>query len=303
MRKSEVSFPGLSVLIPVYNRDVTPLVSALLAQAADWSGPVEIHCLDDASEPRYRRLNQALADLPGVCYQELPHNVGRAAIRNQLAAAARHEWLLLLDNDSLLPDDQFLARYAAARLLAPVLVGGTTYEAQPPAEPALYLRWLYGRRREARPAALRQRAPHGQLTLNNMLVQAAVFRRFGLDETLTRYGHEDTKFGWLLRQAGTAVHHLDNPVLHDGLEPAAVFLGKTHDAVRNLARLYHAEGLGADTKLLKAALQLRRWGLGEAVRVAFALRQQQVRRNLLSGQPSLRQLDALKLYWLLTELK
>lgn len=183
-----------------------------------------------------------------------------------------------------------------------MLVGGTAYELHAPATTELHLRWLYGRHREARPAAVRQRAPHGQLTLNNMLVRADVFQRFGLDESLTRYGHEDTKFGWLLRQAGVAVHHLDNPVLHDGLEPAAVFLRKTREAVRNLARLYRAEGLGADTKLLKAALQLHRWGLGEAVRGAFRLRQPQVRRNLLSDRPSLRQLDALKLYWLLTEL-
>ena len=294
---------GLSVLIPVYNRDVTGLVRALLAQAPDWPGAVEIHCLDDGSGAAARLLNQELVAMPGVCYQELPRNVGRAAIRNQLARAARYEWLLLLDNDSLLPDARFLARYAAARHAAPVLVGGTAYEPAAPAATELRLRWLYGRRREARPAALRQHAPHGQLTLNNMLVQADVFRQFGLDESLTRYGHEDTKFGWLLRQSGIRVQHLDNPVLHDGLEPAALFLQKTHDAVRNLARLYHAEGLGADTKLLKAALQLRRWGLSEAVRAAFALRQRQVRRNLLSTQPSLRQLDALKLYWLLTELK
>ncbi|SHK76311.1 glycosyltransferase family 2 protein [Hymenobacter psychrotolerans] len=295
--------PGLSVLIPVYNRDVTPLVHALLDQAAGWPGTLEIHCLDDGSKEALRLPNRALAALPGVCYQELPCNVGRAAIRNQLAGAAKQEWLLLLDNDSLLPDAQFLARYAAACHLAPVLVGGTAYEPAAPAATELHLRWLYGRRREARPAALRQRAPHGQLALNNMLVRADLFRRFGLDESLTRYGHEDTKFGWLLRQAGVEVLHLDNPVLHDGLEPAAQFLQKTHDAVRNLAGLYRAEGLGADTKLLKAALQLHRWGLGEAVRGAFQLRQQQVRRNLLSAQPSLRQLDALKLYWLLTELK
>ena len=294
---------GLSVLIPVYNRNVTPLVRALLAQAADWPGPLEICCFDDGSTEAQRVPNRSLAALPGVRYQELPHNIGRAAIRNQLATAASYEWLLLLDNDSLLPDNQFLARYAAARHLAPVLVGGTAYETAAPASKELRLRWLYGRRREARPAARRQRAPHGQLTLNNMLVRAEVFLRFGLDETLTRYGHEDTKFGWLLRQAEVAVQHLDNPVLHDGLEPAAQFLQKTHDAVRNLARLYRAEGLGADTKLLKAALQLHRWGLGEAVRGAFRLRQQQVRRNLLSTQPSLRQLDALKLYWLLTELR
>lgn len=293
---------GLSILIPVFNRNVTLLVAALQAQTADWDGPVEILCLDDGSREEQKLANRQLAALPSVCYQELPHNVGRAAIRNRLASAARYEWLLLLDNDSLLPDSRFLARYMAARTHAPVVVGGTTYEHTAPHLPELYLRWLYGRQREARSAAVRQHAPHGQLTLNNMLVQADVFRRFGLDEQLTRYGHEDTKFGWLLRQAGIAVQHLDNPVLHDGLEPATVFLRKSHEAVRNLALLYRAEGLGSDTKLLKAALQLRRWGLAEAVRGAFRLRQKQVRRNLLSTQPSLRHLDALKLYWILAEL-
>ncbi|MBX0290168.1 glycosyltransferase [Hymenobacter sp. HSC-4F20] len=294
---------GLSVLIPVFNHDVRPLVHALLAQASDWPGLVEIHCLDDGSQEVYRRKNRELALQPGVRYRELEQNVGRAAIRNQLAAEAGHEWLLLLDNDSLLPDAHFLARYAAACSQAPVLSGGTAYEAVPPHEEALRLRWLYGRRREARPAAVRQRAPHRQLTLNNLLIRADVFCRLGLDESLTRYGHEDTKFGWLLRRAGATVVHLDNPVLHNGLDPAPIFLQKTHDAVRNLVQLYRSEGLGADTKLLQAALRLQRWGLSKAVRVAFGLRREQVRRNLLSNRPSLRQLDALKLYWLLNELR
>ncbi|MBC6989169.1 glycosyltransferase family 2 protein [Hymenobacter sp. BT491] len=294
--------PGLSILIPVYNRDVTGLVRALLAQAPAWDGPVEIICLDDASEVAFAALNRGLASLAAVRYEELPENVGRAIIRNRLAAAAHHPWLLLLDNDSVLPDADFLSRYAHNRDRAPVLVGGTIYPAAPPTDPALRLRWLYGRLREARPAALRQRNSHNQLTLNNMLIQADVFRRFGLDEQLTDYGHEDTKFGWLLRAAGVAVHHLDNPVLHDGLESASIFLQKTHDAVRNLARLYLTEGLGRETKLLRTALRLRRLGLSEAVRAAFRLRYQQVQLNLLSGKPNLRQLDALKLYWLLEEL-
>ncbi|WP_167855567.1 glycosyltransferase family 2 protein [Hymenobacter fodinae] len=294
--------PALSVLIPVFNRDVTPLVRALLGQAHTWGGPVEIRCLDDGSGEEVRCLNRALATIGTVHYDELPQNIGRAAIRNVLAAQAQYEWLLLLDNDSLLPDEHFLARYAAACHQAPVLVGGTTYLAAPPSSPSLLLRWLYGRRREARPAAVRQRAPHGQLSLNNLLIKAEVFRRLGLDESLTRYGHEDTKFGWLLRRANIPVVHLDNPVLHDGLEPATIFLQKTHDAVRNLVQLYRTEGLGTDTKLLQAALRLQRWGLAEAVCIAFRLRQHQVRRNLHSRHPSLRQLDALKLYWLLREL-
>jgi hypothetical protein len=299
---TNLTAPALSVLIPVFNRDVTPLVRALLEQAPAWGGLVEIRCLDDGSTEAIRAQNRPLANMAAVQYDELPHNIGRAAIRNKLATQAQYEWLLLLDNDSLLPDSQFLARYAAALTQAPVVVGGTAYESTPPSSPGLLLRWLYGRHREARPAAVRQHAPHGQLTLNNLLIKADVFRQLGLDESLTRYGHEDTKFGWLLRRAGLPVLHLDNPVLHDGLEPAAIFLQKNHDAVRNLVQLYRAEGLGTDTKLLSAALRLQRWGLGEAVCAAFRLRQQQVHRNLLSARPSLRQLDALKLYWLLSEL-
>ncbi|UOG76725.1 glycosyltransferase [Hymenobacter tibetensis] len=295
---------GLSILIPVFNRNVTALVQALLAQVPDWGGPVEILLFDDASAKEFRQLNRPLGKLAGVRYQQLPRNVGRAAIRNQLAAAAQHPWLLLLDNNISLPDASFLARYsdAASQDQGLVLVGGTIYTPAPPADPACLLRWHYGNHREARPAPVRQQKAYAQFTLKNVLVWADIFRKIGLDESLTRYGHEDTKFGWQLREAGIPIHHLPNPVLHDGLEPAAEFLEKTHEAVRNLALLYRAEGLGSDTKLLKAALQLHRWGLGEAVRVAFQLRQDQVRRNLLSVTPSLRQLDALKLYWMLTEL-
>ena len=126
---------GLSVLIPIFNWDVHELVNSLAAQLEDWNGPVEIILLDDGSQDNFRKLNRTLATQPNVRYKELPHNVGRAAIRNQLAAVAQHEWLLLLDNDSLLPDTRFLARYAAARDRAAVLIGGTRYKATPPPDP------------------------------------------------------------------------------------------------------------------------------------------------------------------------
>ncbi|RAK69630.1 glycosyltransferase [Hymenobacter edaphi] len=293
---------GLSVLIPVYNWPVEGLVRALLAQLSDWPGPAEILLLDDGSAPAFRQRHRPLAALPGVQYAELPRNVGRAAIRNQLAARAQYPWLLLLDNDSSLPDAQFLARYAAAAAQAPVLVGGTCYAPTPPAEATLRLRWHYGRQREQRPAARRQPQPYAQLTINNLLIQAEVLRRFSLDERLTRYGHEDTKFGWHLRAAGVPVLHLDNPVLHDGLEPAEVFLRKSRDAVRNLAVLYRAEGLGTDTRLLHAALRLRRLGLAGGARRTLQALEPRLRRQVLGAAPNLRALDLLKLLWLLQEL-
>ncbi|MGY3087576.1 glycosyltransferase involved in cell wall biosynthesis [Hymenobacter sp. UYAg731] len=293
---------GLSVLIPVYNRAVGELINSLLAQLTAWPGPVEILLLDDFSGEKFRRLNRPLGRLANVSYRELPQNVGRAAIRNQLATAAQHEWLLLLDNDSLLPDARFLARYAAARHRAAVLIGGTCYEAKPPADPALYLRWHYGQAREARPAAVRQAAPYGQLTINNALIRADIFRQFPLDERLTGYGHEDTKFGVELAAAQVAILHLDNPVLHDGLEPAAVFLHKSEQAVCNLAQVYRQDGLGTDSRLLQLALRLHRLGLAPAARVTLGAAVPAVRRQLLSAAPRLALLDLLKLFWLLREL-
>ncbi|WP_210515854.1 glycosyltransferase family 2 protein [Hymenobacter terricola] len=293
---------GLSILIPAFNWNINRLVNSLVAQRADWNGPLEIIVLDDGSPEECRLLNRPLATRPSVRYHELPRNVGRAAIRNQLAAAAQHEWLLLLDNDSLLPDARFLARYAAVQAHAAVLIGGTCYEATPPAEPALYLRWLYGRNREARPAAVRQTAPYSQLTINNALVRAEVFRQFPLDERLTGYGHEDTKFGVELAAAHVPVLHLDNPVLHDGLEPAAVFLHKSEQAVRNLALGFRQDGLGTDSRLLQTAVRLRRLGLAPAARVALGAAAPALRRQLLSRAPRLRLFDLLKLHWLLREL-
>lgn len=296
---------GLSILIPIFNRAVSELVNSLLAQLPDWPGPAEISLLDDGSAEEFRVQNRALAVLPNVIYRGLPTNVGRAAIRNQLAASAKYEWLLLLDNDSLLPDQQFLARYAQAQAQAPIsaalFVGGTTYEAAPPADAARRLRWLYGRAREMRPAAERQRDAGSQLTINNALINSELLKSFPLDERLSSYGHEDTKFGLELRRAGIKVCHLDNPVLHDGLEPAAVFLAKSQQAVRNLALVLRTDGLGAATHLVQAAERLRRVWLAGPVQATLGRLEPVLRRNLLSVYPSLRALDALKLLWLLRE--
>ena len=294
---------GLSILIPVFNRDVAQLVHSLQAQLPDWPGPAEIRLLDDGSTEEFKKQNRRLAMLPHVAYQELATNVGRAAIRNRLAASAEHEWLLLLDNDSLLPDHQFLARYAQAQTAGPpaLFIGGTAYEATPPADPVLRLRWLYGRAREMRPATVRQRDPGGQLSINNALLPKELLKRFPLDERLSGYGHEDTKFGLELSRAGVAVRHLDNPVLHDGLEPAAIFLAKSHQAVRNLAQVLRTDGLGTATRLVQAAERLRRARLAGITQAALAALEPALRRNLLGNSPSLRALDALKVLWLLRE--
>ncbi|MFD1875335.1 glycosyltransferase family 2 protein [Hymenobacter bucti] len=292
---------GLSILIPIFNREVSHLVHSLRVQLSDWPGPAEIRLLDDDSAEEFRVQNRPLAALPRVFYQELPANVGRAAIRNQLVARAEQEWVLLLDNTSQVPDGQYLARYAAALGQAPVLAGGVRYASQVPAEPALRLRWLYGRQREARSLAPRCAAPYDQLLVNNLLLKKEILERFPLNESLRGYGHEDTKLGWQLAAAGVPIHHLDNPILHAGLETAAAFVQKSEQAVANLARLLREDNLLIKSSLTQTAGRLRRVGLAAGAQAALALGEPLLRRNLLGARPSLRALDALKLLWLLRE--
>jgi glycosyltransferase involved in cell wall biosynthesis len=292
---------GLSILIPIFNREVSELVHALHAQAPAWHAPTEIRLLDDGSAEQYRVINRSLAALPGVVYHELAANVGRAAVRNQLVFSAKYEWVLLLDNTSQVPASHYLARYAAALGQAPVVAGGVRYAHQAPAEPALRLRWLYGRQREARSLAQRQAAPHDQLLVNNLLLQKAVLQQFPLDQSLRGYGHEDTKLGWQLAAAGVPIYHLDNPIVHAGLEAAAAFLEKSEQAVHNLARLLREDNLGANSQLAQTARRLHRLHLAARARAVLTLSEPLLRRNLLSNSPSLKALDALKLLWLLQE--
>ncbi len=314
---------SLSILLPVYCWPIGPLLTALHAQAVAEPGlAFEILAYDDASpDPDLCAANRAAAaTLPHVRYHNLPHNVGRAAIRNLLAAAAAHSWLLFLDADSGLPDAQFLARYRravaatappkptsqpAAKPAPPrAFIGGTAYTATPPADPALRLRWTYGRAREQRLAAERQRAPYAAFTLNNLLIRAETYTHFGLDEGLGRtYGHEDTAFGGALATAGIPLAHLDNPVLHLGLEPAPLFRQKTAEAVGNLVRLARAGQAGATVSgLWRLAQQLRRAGLAGAARRLLTGAEPQLLRNLDSATPSVRAFDAWRLLLVLREL-
>ncbi|MFC7668442.1 hypothetical protein ACFQT0_14465 [Hymenobacter humi] len=271
----------------------------MLAQRADWPGPVEIILFDDGSGEEIRKLNRPLGAQPGVRYhggaqrgpRRHPQPGGRGLGAPGVAAAARQR--------QPAARRQVFARYAAARHQAPLLIGGTSYAPLPPADTALHLRWLYGHSREARPAAVRQQAPHAQLTINNVLMHADILARFPLDEQLNGYGHEDTTFGLALAAARIDVFHLDNPVLHAGLEPAAAFLQKSEEAVHNLVQAFRDGGVAIDSRLLRLALRLRKLRLATPTRVALAAIEPPLRRNLLSATPRLQAFDMLKLRWLL----
>jgi len=290
----------LSVGIPVFNTDIRFLVQELHRQCARENLAFEILCLDDGSAPDIVAQNQAIQLLPHTRYQVLPENLGRVHIRHQLALQARFPFLLLVDNDCQVIHADFISQYLQACHLAPVLIGGTCYQPTPPPAPYM-LRWKYGKAREEKPAALRNREPYHAFYLNNICLPRELFLQFPPPVLLQDYGHEDSFFGRQLELAGIKVLHLDNPVLHAGLEPAALFLSKTRKAIANFYQLYCQEGLGAGTRLVQASRMLQALRLQHAFRWLGDRLASLMLRNLQGRAPRIWVMDLYKLYYFTLE--
>jgi hypothetical protein len=241
-----------------------------------------------------KKSNRELNAAPGVRYEELPQNVGRARIRNRLAQRARGDYLLFLDGDSGLIRPDFLSIYLAHAHPDRVCCGGTEYAPLPPRDPNLWLHWHYGKTREARSVAERRQHPWEGFTSNNFLVPRSIHLQYPFEEELREYGHEDTLYGLRLQEMEIPVDHIDNPVAHLGLEESGVFLEKQRKALENLHTLKQS-GYPVHTRLLEQVDWLEGLGLSLLVRKLLRPILPALKRYLRSGKPALRALDLYKL--------
>ena len=284
----------LTICLPIYQTDVRMLVGDLHAQAERLTVPVEILCLDDLSAEPVKRVNREIRSLQLVRYRELAQNLGRSRIRNALAREARFPFLLFLDGDAAVVREDFLERYLACIPGEAVWCGGGEYQRTPPEDPSKRLHWTYGTYREQLPVAIRARHPHEAFKTFNFLVPRSVLVHIPFEEEITGYGHEDTLWGMALARHGVAIHHLDNPVRHDGLETAPVFLAKQRAAVDTLVRLL-ANYPDFPSRLAHAGHRLEKWRL-KALVSALLLRLMPVMERVLLHHTSTLALPVLDLY-------
>jgi len=224
----------LSVNIPVYNIEVVTLVKQLVFQAGKLDVPFEIRVYDDGSTLEIKKLNREIGVLPNVVYTELDENLGRSAIRNKMGYDSQHEHLLFIDADSEIATENYLEVFLKNIKGGRVLCGGTAYKNNPPNESGKLLRWVYGTNREAVSAEERNSKKGFIITSNNFLIEKSVFGRIRFREDISRYGHEDTLLGYDLHRNGIEIFHVQNPVIHTGLEDSLIFLEKTKTALQNL---------------------------------------------------------------------
>ncbi|MEL7020481.1 MAG: glycosyltransferase [Bacteroidota bacterium] len=286
----------LSILIPTYNFSIVALVRALHEQGEQNGDDFfEIIVLDDGSTAQTKQHNRVIASLPQVEYEELPRNLGRSAIRNALAQRAKGTYLLFMDCDAAVVDKQYLARYIAILHPQQLLYGGRIYTAMPPSEAAFYFHWRYGSIREQTTATHRRQRPYHSFMTNNFLIPKAIFERLGgFDERLKKYGHEDTVFGLALQQQRIPIVHLDNPLVHIGLESTDTFLRKTRQGIENLQFLATAYP-ELDTRLLRIFRKVRYYRLTPLLGFLFGCTRRWLEYHFHTRQPLMWLFDIYKL--------
>jgi len=231
----------------------------------------------------------------------LKENIGRSAVRNKLADEATFDHLLFIDCDAEVCSPHYVEKYVAFCKEACVVIGGTAYD-ENENDPRYSLRLAYGRQREARSALERgnEQTYHNFATFNFM-ISKVLFQKVRFDESIRGYGHEDTLFGHQLHELGIHFIHIENPLIHKGLDDNKTFLRKTEEGVRNLYLLYKTERypyLVDESKLLNSFVRIYKTGLTRLAAFAFNVLKPYLQSHLSKPDPSLRLYDSYKILFL-----
>ena len=241
----------LSILLPSYNNVCVSLVQALQRQADALRGKLdkpfryEIIVADDCStDAACIDANRVIGDMLHCRYLRMEQNVGRAQIRNVLISESRGDYVLLIDSDLFLCDDNYLYKYATST--ADVVYGGTRIGGEGLAmvdneanteNLKGNLRYIYEKKAEpSHRAVFRQLRPNQEISVCNLYARRDIMEAHPFDSRFKAYGYEDVLFGKRLAESGIEVTHIDNPVLINEFEPNSVFVKKTEEAILTLCR-------------------------------------------------------------------
>ena len=290
----------LSILLPSYNNVCVSLVQVLQRQADALRGKLdkpfryEIIVADDGStDAACIDANRVIGDMLHCRYLRMEQNVGRAQIRNVLISESRGDYVLLIDSDLFLCDDNYLYKYATST--ADVVYGGTRIggEGFAMVDNAANtenlkgnLRYIYEKKAEpSHRAAFRQLRPNQEISVCNLYARRDIMEAHPFDSRFKAYGYEDVLFGKRLAESGIEVTHIDNPVLINEFEPSSVFVKKTEESILTLCRF--EQDLEGYSNLKTKVSTLGRYIPLSLFRLWHRIMKNKEKRNLTGSKPSL----------------
>lgn len=290
----------LSILLPSYNNVCVSLVQVLQRQADALRGKLdkpfryEIIVADDGStNAACIDANRVIGDMLHCRYLRMEQNVGRAQIRNVLISESRGDYVLLIDSDLFLCDDNYLYKYATST--ADVVYGGTRIGGEGLAmvdneanteNLKGNLRYIYEKKAEpSHRAAFRQLRPNQEISVCNLYARRDIMEAHPFDSRFKAYGYEDVLFGKRLAESGIEVTHIDNPVLINEFESNSVFVKKTEEAILTLCRF--EQDLEGYSNLKTKVTSLGRYIPLSLFRLWHRIMKNKEKRNLTGSKPSL----------------
>ncbi len=282
----------LSILIPTYNYNIYALVENVYTQLKALDIVAEIIVSEDNSSS-FVEINREIVSFPNTKYLFQNTNLGRTKNRETLAKESTHDWLLFLDADVMPATSDFIKNYIGAiQEHLDVIFGGIQYQETAPSIDQ-YLRWYYGKHRESQSIEKRNQQPWFIIS-QNLLIKKEMFCKANISKE-NRYGL-DNLFSNRLKTLNAQILHIENPVIHLGLETNTCFLKKTLDAVETTIHYednglmeHNLNGLQKSYTLLK---KRRISGLFLSLMKPF---RNKIRKNLIGKSPSLFLFDLYKL--------
>lgn len=277
----------LSVLIPCYNYRCTELVESLsiLLEKEKSRGVFryEILVADDGStDGKSIEENKSINSVANCRYMLRGKNSGRAVIRNFLAQEAKYDWLLFIDCDMVVRNDNYIAQYVDS-YDSPVIYGGYSVGGDYK-KLKRNLRFCYEKKCEASHIYTeRQKNPYNDFHTSNFLVKRDIMLNYPLDERFRRYGYEDVLWGKTLKDNNIGIVHINNPLSFEKFEHNISFISKTEEGLRTL---YHfRKELEEYSSIIRYVKKLRKF-IPFAVLIHNVL-SKYIKYNLQGNNPSL----------------
>lgn len=286
----------ISILIPTYNYDVFPLVENLFNQCEKEGVEYEILVLDDCSNnTAIIEKNSEIRKFRNVALLRNQTNLGRTHTRKLLAKKAKYNWLLLLDADVIPAQENFISEYTKALDgKYNVVLGGYSYT-EFNNDSSTSLRWKYGTEREQAPSSERNKKPFAYVFSGNILIDKTTFLENNFNENDNIYGM-DIYFSYNLFRNNSSILHIDNPIIHLGLEKNEIFFDKALESVKSRKTfLADKSNIKNINPLLKHYNHLRNLRLTKVVAALFRISEPYLKKRILSKNPNLFLFDLYRL--------
>jgi len=288
----------ISVLIPIYNYNVTPLIYNLHELLVKSKVPFEILGFEDGSKTSFVKKNNDVAGLPYTSLLVSEENLGRIKARQILCEKAKYDWLLFLDADTIPKNEDFITVYL--NIISEdydAIFGGIYYEKQKPHKDNI-LRWKYGQEKEEVKAAKRMLAQYKHVVSANMLIKKSLFKDFNSEIKVDSYGM-DSYFGLKLKKLEARIIHIDNEVFHLGIEKSIDFLNKKEEASETLLRLLSQNKTSfRENHLLNVFKVLKRYKLNYLFSLIYMWFKTILKTNLLGANPSIKLLQLYRISYM-----